>query len=161
MKHTKTGNPLVDSVAEHQAAKPGTYKQYLHIVAKIAPVGFGMVAIGFTNDASSLAASFFRYEMVRLILLTAPVVSVLAGMAIGRVASFCVEGVLGMSLDMWGIFQFVEEDQSSVVECKIVPESNGESKKGKRKKSEDAKKLATASNSDSKSKPSIRSNMIF
>ena len=53
VKHTRTGNPLVDSVAEHQAAKPGTYDQYLDVIAKLAPVGFGMVAFGYCNDASS------------------------------------------------------------------------------------------------------------
>merc|ERR1719203_2609023 len=29
VKHTKTGNPLVDSVAEHQPANPGMYQSYL------------------------------------------------------------------------------------------------------------------------------------
>ena len=29
-QHTKTGNPLVDSVAEHQPARPEAYWHYLH-----------------------------------------------------------------------------------------------------------------------------------
>ncbi len=30
VQHTKTGNPLVDSVAEHQPARPEAYWHYLH-----------------------------------------------------------------------------------------------------------------------------------
>ena len=147
VKHTKTGNPLVDSVAEHQAAKEGTFDQYLNVVAKLAPYGFGMVAIAFSNDASSfllvygMAAYFFSHKMVRLILLTAPIASVLGGMAVGRVAGWCVEGVCGWNLDAWEIFALVEDqkDEKITVEAKIV--CNGEKKmKGKKKKSEESEK---------------------
>jgi len=153
VKHTKTGNPLVDSVAEHQAAKPGTYEQYLNIVAKVAPFGFGMVAVGYSNDASSfllvyaMAAYFFSHKMVRLILLTAPIASVLGGMAIGRLASWCVEGVCGWSLDVWEVFGD-EQDDHTVVEAKIV--SNGESKKGKKQKAGGTKKSDSPSTTTNK-----------
>ena len=40
VKHTRTGNPLVDSVAEHQPGSTAAYQQYLHHVYYIAPVGF-------------------------------------------------------------------------------------------------------------------------
>lgn len=30
VKHTRTGNPLVDSVAEHQPANEQAYRTYLH-----------------------------------------------------------------------------------------------------------------------------------
>ena len=40
IKHTKTGNPLVDSVAEHQATPPTVYWQYYHFVALAGPIGF-------------------------------------------------------------------------------------------------------------------------
>eukprot|EP00854_Cymbomonas_tetramitiformis_P020084 gene20084-24043_t len=39
VKHTRTGNPLVDSVAEHQPASPDAYWQYLHSACYTAPVG--------------------------------------------------------------------------------------------------------------------------
>ena len=148
VKHTKTGNPLVDSVAEHQAAKPGTYYQYLNIVATVAPVGFGLVAIGFCNDASSfllvygIAAYFFSHKMVRLILLTSPIASVLGGMAVGRIAGWCVEGVCGWSLDVWDVLGIEEEDHT-VVEAKVVqsPKAlNGDNNKKAKKKKSDAKK---------------------
>ena len=41
VKHTRTGNPLVDSVAEHQPANEQAYQHYLHHVYDIAPYGFG------------------------------------------------------------------------------------------------------------------------
>ena len=41
--HTRTGNPLVDSVAEHQPASAGAYWQYLHYMCWFAPVGFFML----------------------------------------------------------------------------------------------------------------------
>ncbi|EED93659.1 oliosaccharyl transferase, partial [Thalassiosira pseudonana CCMP1335] len=140
VKHTKTGNPLVDSVAEHQAAKAGTYEQYLKVVAKIAPIGFGMVAIGFANDASSfllvygLAAYFFSHKMVRLILLTAPIASVLAGLLVGRVAGFCVEAVT------------VVQDNPS--------------KKAKKKKS-DIKETEEEDTSSTEAASSLRRNVLF
>ena len=180
VKHTKTGNPLVDSVAEHQAAKPEAYDQYLDIVAKIAPLGFGMVAIGFTNDASSfllvygLAAYFFSHKMVRLILLTAPIGSVLAGMVVGRVAGWCVEGVCGWNIDVWDAWgvlfgrtdDIVVVSKSAVVEAKVV--TNGAAKKGKKKKSPVTEKADhdndsenDSSSAPSSSKSSIRTNWLF
>jgi dolichyl-diphosphooligosaccharide--protein glycosyltransferase len=54
VKHTKTGNPLIDSVAEHQPASPGAYFQYLHDVCYIAPIGIILVALKSMNDSSSL-----------------------------------------------------------------------------------------------------------
>lgn len=39
IKHTKTGNPLVDSVAEHQATPPRAYWRYFHVVVYLGPMG--------------------------------------------------------------------------------------------------------------------------
>ena len=39
IKHTKTGNPLVDSVAEHQPGSADAYFRYLHTPFYIAPAG--------------------------------------------------------------------------------------------------------------------------
>lgn len=90
VQHTKTGNPLVDSVAEHQAASPGAYFQYLSDACYLAPVGLAFTMLAFWNDSSSFlavyaaAAYYFSHRMVRLILLTAPIASVLGGICIGR-----------------------------------------------------------------------------
>lgn len=40
VQHTRTGNPLVDSVAEHQATRDEMYWQYFHYVCYLGPVGF-------------------------------------------------------------------------------------------------------------------------
>merc|ERR1712195_278773 len=40
---TRTGNPLVDSVAEHQPSSPGAYFQYLDRACFLAP--FGLVPL--------------------------------------------------------------------------------------------------------------------
>ena len=99
VKHTKTGNPLVDSVAEHQAASPSAYFQYLNDVCYIAPVGFALVLLAFCNDSSSflviygIAAYFFSHRMVRLILLTAPIASVLGGVCLGHLTSWMLGSV--------------------------------------------------------------------
>lgn len=152
--HTKTGNPLVDSVAEHQAAKEGTYEQYLGVVAKFAHIGLGMIALAFTNDASSflvvygLAAYYFSHKMVRLILLTAPIGSILVGMVIGRVLGFCVEGVCGFHLDIWEIFG------TAIVDVHNEPKDEPPAEvKSKRAKSNGAKKTKEKSSEKEKGKP--------
>ena len=125
VKHTKTGNPLVDSVAEHQAANPSAYFQYLNQVVYLAPVGLAMTLLAFTNDASSflvvyaLAAYYFSHRMVRLILLTAPIASALGGIAVGRIIS-------------WGISGLVPVEQTS--DPVTEPNNNSKSTKSKRKK---------------------------
>jgi dolichyl-diphosphooligosaccharide---protein glycosyltransferase len=89
VKHTKTGNPLVDSVAEHQAASPQAYREYLNIASMLAPYGYGIVALFACTPSSSflllygVAAYFFSHKMVRLILLTAPIASICGGIALG------------------------------------------------------------------------------
>ena len=50
VKHTRTGNPLVDSVAEHQPASAQAYKQYLSKVYDIAPWGFVFSFLNLSDD---------------------------------------------------------------------------------------------------------------
>lgn len=90
VKHTKTGNPLVDSVAEHQPASILAYFQYLHQACTLAPLGFIYTFFFGLSNASTFVlvwaavAYFFSLKMVRLILLTAPIASILGGIAGGR-----------------------------------------------------------------------------
>ena len=84
VKHTRTGNPLVDSVAEHQPASAQAYKQYLSKVYDIAPWGF---VFSFLNlsDANTfvilyaIVAYYFSSKMARLVILLGPVSSALGG----------------------------------------------------------------------------------
>mmetsp|Transcript_3962 Transcript_3962/g.8643 ORF Transcript_3962/g.8643 Transcript_3962/m.8643 type:complete len:996 (+) Transcript_3962:177-3164(+) len=101
VKHTKTGNPLVDSVAEHQAASKEAYFQYLNQITYIAPVGIAIVSVIGCTAASSflivyaIAAYFFSLKMVRLILLLAPIASVCGGILLGYCFAWSIGGIFG------------------------------------------------------------------
>jgi len=103
VKHTKTGNPLVDSVAEHQAASKEAYFQYLSVICYVAPVGFGIVCLIGCTPASSfliiygIASYFFSLKMVRLILLAAPIASICAGICLGYAWAWSIGGIFGDS----------------------------------------------------------------
>jgi len=120
VKHTKTGNPLVDSVAEHQPASSSAYTQYLgDSIVTITPIGFLLVALRYFHDPSSfllvyaMATYFFSHKMVRLILLTAPIASVLTGIALGRLFSFFMYNVLGFTPCLFDLFSPEESGTSS------------------------------------------------
>eukprot|EP00948_MAST-09A_sp_MAST-9A-sp1_P001614 g1614.t1 len=103
VKHTRTGNPLVDSVAEHQPASAQSYQQYLHHVYHIAPWGFAlssMVPSRFSNASLFLTlygsiAYFFSSKMARLIVLLGPVAGALGGIALGFVLDFLLFDAIG------------------------------------------------------------------
>lgn len=164
VKHTKTGNPLVDSVAEHQAANPAAYEQYLGLLTKLAPVGFGMVTIAYSNDASSfllvygMATYFFSHKMVRLILLTAPIASVFGGIVLGRIAGLCVEGVLGMRLDAADIPSLIFGENEVKVDATVVNGAANDSKK--KKKGKDKSKQDTAV-SVAEENPSVGNSLLY
>merc|ERR1719223_2383983 len=74
LKHTRTGNPLVDSVAEHQPGSTRVYHQYLHHVFYLVPVGFVLSLSTWTDSNSFLVlygvvAYFFASKMARLVIL--------------------------------------------------------------------------------------------
>ena len=91
VKHTRTGNPLVDSVAEHQPASEAAYKQYLHHIYHIVPYGFliSLVRMPLGTDANTFliayagVAYYFANKMARLIILLGPISSALGGLALG------------------------------------------------------------------------------
>eukprot|EP00554_Chaetoceros_debilis_P004761 CAMPEP_0194095368 /NCGR_PEP_ID=MMETSP0149-20130528/56790_1 /TAXON_ID=122233 /ORGANISM="Chaetoceros debilis, Strain MM31A-1" /LENGTH=962 /DNA_ID=CAMNT_0038781309 /DNA_START=608 /DNA_END=3496 /DNA_ORIENTATION=- len=113
VKHTKTGNPLVDSVAEHQPAKSSAYKQYLDNASVVAPIGFALVALRYFHDSSSfllvygLATYFFSLKMVRLILLTAPIASAFTGIVVGRLIGLFLYNIIGF---VPSLLQLVESE---------------------------------------------------
>merc|ERR1740130_1772390 len=95
MKHTKTGNPLVDSVAEHQPGSTRMYHQYLHHVFYLVPIGFVLSLFTWTDSNSFLVlygivAYFFASKMARLVILLGPPAASLAGVAIGTILTFCL-----------------------------------------------------------------------
>jgi dolichyl-diphosphooligosaccharide--protein glycosyltransferase len=115
VKHTKTGNPLVDSVAEHQAASSQAYFQYLNVVCYLAPVGFVIVALVACSPASSfllvygVSAYFFSLKMVRLILLAAPIASICGGIALGYAWAWSFGAIFGNDRPSLNSLLFDEE----------------------------------------------------
>ena len=84
IKHTRTGNPLVDSVAEHQATPPNVYWQYYHVVALIGPLGLLPLLHNQTDQkvfmvVYSCVGAYFSSKMIRLVLLLSPAACVNAG----------------------------------------------------------------------------------
>jgi len=109
VKHTRTGNPLVDSVAEHQPANPAAFYQFLHYTCYIAPFGFAIAVFqsiikpifkpssySARSDPMSFVVvySFVTYhfatKMNRLMLLMGPVSAILCGIALGGAIEFCI-----------------------------------------------------------------------
>lgn len=87
VQHTRTGNPLVDSVAEHQATRDEMYYQYFHVVCYLGPVGFGSLFFGRSYSqifmiTYTAVAMYFSRKMIRLILILGPASSVVGGMAL-------------------------------------------------------------------------------
>lgn len=144
VKHTKTGNPLVDSVAEHQPASRRAYFQYLHHICTLAPIGYLMVLANLSDASSFLVvwattSYFFSHKMVRLILLLAPIGSVLGGIGAARIFA-------------WALQQWWESEALDTVDVDATSTTNGESegkvsKDGKKKKT--PKKVQTAASKDS------------
>ena len=92
VQHTRTGNPLVDSVAEHQATHSSAYAKFFQDLCFISPLG--IVSLFWKrSDAKyfllvySLLAAYFSKKMNRLMLLLSPPASILAGI----VLSGCLE----------------------------------------------------------------------
>ena len=98
--HTKTGNPLTDSVAEHQSTPSSVYVQYLHHTLYLAPIGvvFLLLSILFGLFqkrgpvrpegklfviAYLICSGYFASKMIRLVLLAAPAASIAAGASLG------------------------------------------------------------------------------
>jgi len=96
VKHTKTGNPLVDSVAEHQPANPSMYASYLNLPLDYAILG-GLVGLWNRNNGFyflvlyGFIAQHFSGKMSRLVLICGPIVAVACGIWCGFVLDFLLE----------------------------------------------------------------------
>jgi dolichyl-diphosphooligosaccharide--protein glycosyltransferase len=61
--HTQTGNPLVDSVAEHQATPEGVFAQYFSRAAEWAP--YGIVPLVLISPRTEAKTFVLLYSAVR------------------------------------------------------------------------------------------------
>lgn len=151
VKHTRTGNPLVDSVAEHQPASSQAYWQYLHYMCYCAPVGIALVAVRAAPVSNvvqvlgggdwwanrdkaktflvlyGVIAYFFSTKMVRLVLLMAPISSALGGIALGAAGEW-------IAIQTLALLPFLEAGEAKEGE---EGEKEGEDKKGEKKDKKD------------------------
>jgi len=95
IRHTKTGNPLVDSVAEHQATPAAVYWQYFHFVCLLGPIG-GIMCFFNRTDAKiffllyAFLGSYFSAKMIRLVLLLSPAACIAGGACLGGLVDMTV-----------------------------------------------------------------------
>mmetsp|Transcript_121783 Transcript_121783/g.190232 ORF Transcript_121783/g.190232 Transcript_121783/m.190232 type:complete len:756 (+) Transcript_121783:1-2268(+) len=102
IKHKKTGNPLVDSVAEHRPASADAYKHYLHHARYVAVAGLGLCwhqnqPSKFFPVLYAAVAFHFSLKMSRLMIICGPIVSMLAGYPVGILADWCIEQAIGLA----------------------------------------------------------------
>ena len=95
--HTHTGNPLVDSVAEHQATQGDVYWKYFDVIVLFAPAGAVACVVSNPTPARAfvalyfLIAGYFSAKMVRLVLLLGPASAISAGLAVGAVVDWVAD----------------------------------------------------------------------
>ncbi|CAK0851819.1 unnamed protein product [Prorocentrum cordatum] len=99
LKHQKTGNPLVDSVAEHSPATAQAYETYLGSSRYVAAVGLflcwhqGTPAKVFPVIFAGVAYTF-SLKMSRLMIICGPACGMLAAYPIGIAYDWCLEQVV-------------------------------------------------------------------
>jgi len=99
VKHTKTGNPLVDSVAEHQPANSGMYRSHLNFPLDFVAPGV-LVCLFKRNNAGYFLAVYgaiamhFSLKMSRLVLICGPIVAIMCSIWLGFVLDFIMEPFL-------------------------------------------------------------------
>mmetsp|Transcript_75547 Transcript_75547/g.157590 ORF Transcript_75547/g.157590 Transcript_75547/m.157590 type:complete len:856 (+) Transcript_75547:106-2673(+) len=101
LEAVKTGNPLVDSVAEHSPANERAYELYLGKPRFLAV--FGLLFCWHQRTPGKFliflyAAVAFHYslKMSRLMIICGPVVSVLAGFPVGLIFDWCLNQFIGL-----------------------------------------------------------------
>lgn len=94
LRHKKTGNPLVDSVAEHQPTQSSSYHQYLQWCLYYWCLATFYLVFNLLQSPSpsqvfvllySLATFYFSRKMSRLLLLTGPIACLCTGYVFGSV----------------------------------------------------------------------------
>jgi dolichyl-diphosphooligosaccharide--protein glycosyltransferase len=172
VKHTRTGNPLVDSVAEHQPANPSSFYQFLHYTCYVAPVGFVLAvfhsiiwpffqpsSVNKTTDPMTFVVVYaavtykFATKMNRLMLLMGPVSAILCGIVFGTAFEFCYFETVELANLVMGSGNaptkaVVNGSDASNEKEKETPSTSANSKKQAAKSKKDDKKDDKASVSD-------------
>jgi len=142
VQHTRTGNPLVDSVAEHQATSPRAYWQYMHYICLLAPVGFGFTLFQPSESKCfllvySVVTYYFSAKMNRLVLLLGPCAAALGGVAVARLVKWAL-GQLGEVFKEFEAELASEAPSSGNVKAKAKAKAAGKGKTQKKGTSKDA-----------------------
>jgi len=116
VKHTKTGNPLVDSVAEHQPARAGIYSSYLNLPLDYAYHAVAVCLLSRNNGCYfvalyALVAMHFSGKMSRLVLICGPIAAVGCGIWCGFLLDFVLEPFL-LLLGKQGYSRTIEAAQA-------------------------------------------------
>jgi len=101
LEAVKTGNPLVDSVAEHSPANEQAYELYLAKPRYLAAIGLAFcwhqkTPGKFLAFLYAMVAYHYSLKMSRLMIICGPIVSVLAGFPVGVVVDWCVDQWLNL-----------------------------------------------------------------
>nr|CAJ2480504.1 unnamed protein product [Leishmania braziliensis] len=100
MEHTRTGNPLVDSVAEHHPASPEAMWTFLHVCGVTWGLGSIVLLVSLLVDYSSAklfwlmnsgAVYYFSTRMSRLLLLTGPAACLSTGCFVGTLLEAAIQ----------------------------------------------------------------------
>jgi len=130
--HTRTGNPLVDSVAEHQSTRDSMYYQYFHMMCYLFPVGFSSLfhkqtAPKIFLTAYAAIALYFSRKMIRLVLMLAPPACMVGGIAVDIILTWAT----GQAFSWDAEEPEVKEEEEEVVKpvAKGKGKDDGKSKK--------------------------------
>jgi len=139
VRHTKTGNPLVDSVAEHQPASPGIYSSYLNLPLDFASHAFILCCWNRNNGAYFVAvyayiAIHFSSKMSRLVLICGPICTVGAAIWCG----FCLDFLLQPFLLMLGKKPYKRPAGALAEESSKAESNDKENGSGKKRNEKEA-----------------------
>lgn len=101
LEAVKTGNPLVDSVAEHSPSSNQAFDTYLGKARYVAFVGLFFcwhqrTPAKYLAFLYAITAYHYSLKMSRLMIINGPIVSMLAGFPVGIIADWCIEQILGL-----------------------------------------------------------------
>jgi dolichyl-diphosphooligosaccharide--protein glycosyltransferase len=128
VKHTRTGNPLVDSVAEHQATRDEMYFQFFHVICYFAPLG-AVSTLWNRSEAKyfvliySIVALYFSRKMNRLVLLLSPGASILGGVAVAGLLEWACGETIGVVIST--LMKPQEKSKDQITEKEKEAEPNG------------------------------------
>ena len=140
VKHTRTGNPLVDSVAEHQATHESAYWKFFENLCILSPMALPCLLWN-RNPAKyfllvySLIAAYFSRKMNRLVLLLSPPMSILGGLIVSGLFEWSMLQIHGLFFESKGNAEKSkdedEEDVTNRIQNMKKMDKKMSSKKGK------------------------------